>query len=66
MEVILRDVSGRSFWVFGMGLVWCRWEMVGCGVGGRGRGGMWWEIMREGGCEGGRAMCGHTKDKCQD
>ena len=45
------------------GLVWCRCEMVGCGVGGRGRG-MWWEIMREGGCEGGIAMCAHTWDKC--
>ena len=53
MEVILRGVSGRSFWVFGMGLVWCRWEMVGCGIGGRGRGRMWWGIVREGGCEGG-------------
>ena len=45
-----RGVSGRSFWVFGMGLVWCRWEMVGCGVGGRGRGSLWWGIVREGGC----------------
>ena len=53
MEVILRSVPGRSFWVFGMGLMWCRWEMVGCGVGGRGRGRMWWGIVREGGCEGG-------------